>query len=60
LPGFPSARPAEDVIDDRTAEGTSSEEDSDQVTNLTLPDDLDKDEDMSDDEPGNPDMLTKG
>ena len=30
------------------------------MTDLTLPDDVDKDEDMSGDEPGNPDMPTKG
>ena len=40
--------------------GTSSGEDSNQVTYLALPNDLDEDEDMPDDEPGNPDMPTKG
>jgi len=60
LPGFPPDRPAEDVIDDRLAYGPSSGEDLDEVTDLTLPDDLDGDEVMSDDEAGNPDMPTKG
>jgi len=30
------------------------------VTNLTLPDDQDENEEMSDEEPGSPDMPTKG
>jgi len=60
LPGFPSARPAEDVADDRSAQGASSGEDSDEVTDLTLPDDQDGDEMMSNEELGSPDMPTKG
>jgi len=60
LPGFPSARPTEDEIDHRPAEGTDSGDDSDEVIDLTLLNDPDEDEDMSDDEPGNPDMPTKG
>jgi len=60
LPGFPSARLTEDVIDQRPAEGTESGDDSEEMTNLTLPNDPDEDEDMSDDEVGNPDMSTKG
>ena len=35
-------------------------EDSDEVTDLTLPDDQDEDEEMTDEEPGSPDMPTKG
>jgi len=35
-------------------------DDSDEVIDLTLLNDPDEDEDMSDDEPGNPDMPTKG
>jgi len=47
LPGFPSARPAEDVVDDRSAQGASSGEDSDGVTDLILPDDQYRYEEMS-------------
>jgi hypothetical protein len=32
----------------------------DEVTNLTLPDDPDEGEELSDEEPGSPDMPTKG
>ena len=60
LPGFPSARPANDVVDDRQDQGASSGKDLDEVTNLTLPDDPDEDEELSDEEPGSPDMPTKG
>jgi len=60
LPGFPSARPAKDVVDDQLARGASSGEGSDEVTNLTLPDDQDEDEEISDEAPGNPDLPTKG
>jgi len=60
LLGFPSARPAVDVVDDWPAQGASSGEDSDEVTDLTLPDDQDKDEEASNEEPGNSDMPTKG
>ena len=60
LPGFPSARPASDVVVDRPAQGASSGEDSDEVTDLTLLDDQDEDEEMSNEEPGSPDMPTKG
>jgi len=59
LPGFPSARPTENVIDHWPAEGTDSGDDS-EVTDQTLPNDPDEDEDMSDDELCNPDMPTKG
>jgi len=60
LPGLQSARSADDVVDDRQDQGGSSGEDSDKVTNLTLPDDQDEDEEMSDEEPGSPYMPTKG
>jgi len=62
LPGFPSARPTEDEIDHRPAEGTESENDSDEVIDLTSPNETgsDVDDDISDDEQGNPDMPTKG
>jgi len=62
LPGFPSAtgRPAEDVVDNRSAQGASSGEDSDEKTDLTNPDDQDGDEEMSDEEQASPDMSTKG
>ena len=59
LPGFPSARPAVDVVDDWPAQGASSGEDLDDVNDLTLPDDQDQDE-ASNEKPGNPDMPTKG
>jgi len=60
LPGFLSARLAEDVVDDRSAQGASSGADSDEVTDLTLPDDQDRDEEMSHQEPGSPKMPKKG
>ena len=60
LPGFPSARPTKDVIDHRPVKETDSGDDSEEMTELTLPNDPDEDEDMSDDELGNPDMHTKG
>jgi hypothetical protein len=56
-PGFPSARPADDVVDDLQDQGASSGEDSDEVIDLILPD---EDEELSDEEPGSPDMPTKG
>ena len=67
LPGFPSARPTEDEIDNRPAEGTKGTEsgdDSDEVIDLTSPNlnekGSDVDEGISDDGQGNPDMLSKG
>jgi len=60
LLGFPSARPADDVVDDRQDQGASSGEDPDEVTDLNLLDDLDEDEELSDEEPGSSDMPTKG
>jgi len=61
----PSARQTEDEIDHRPAEGTEGPElgdDSDEVFDLTSPNERgsDVDEDISDDEQGNPDMPTKG
>ena len=55
LPGFPSARPAEDAVDDLSAHGASSGEDSDEVTDH----DLDGDEGISDEEQGSPDKPAK-
>jgi hypothetical protein len=65
LQGFPSARATEDEIDHRPAEGTEKAEsgdDSDVVIDLTSPNERgsDADEDISNDEQGNPDMPTKG
>ena len=65
LPGFPSARPTEDEIDNRPAEeteGTESGDDSDEVIDRTSPNDRgsDVDEGISDDGQGNPDMPSKG
>jgi len=65
LPDFPSARPNEDKIDHRPAEGTEGTEsgdNSDEVINLTSPNERgsDVDEGISDDKQGNPDMLLKG
>jgi len=65
LPGFPSARLTEDEIDRRPAEGTEGTEsgdDSDEVIELTSPNERgsDVDEGISDDEQGNPDMPSKG
>jgi len=65
LPGFPSARPTEDEIDHRPVEGTEGTEsgdDSDEVIDLTSPNERgsDVDEDISDDGQGNPDMPSKG
>jgi hypothetical protein len=62
---FPSARPNEDKIDHRPAEGTEgteSRDNSDEVIDLTSPNERgsDVDEGISDDEQGNPDMLLKG
>jgi len=65
LPGFPSARPTEDEIDHRPAEGTEGTEsgdDSTEVIELTSPNerDSDVDEGISDDGQGNSDMPSKG
>jgi hypothetical protein len=67
LPGFPSARPIEDEIDNRPAEGTEGTEsgdDSDEAIDLTsgCPNERgsDVDEGISDDGQGNPDMPSKG
>ena len=60
LPGFPSARPADDVVDDRPAQGASSGENSEEVTYLTLRDEQDEDGEVSDEELGIPDMQAKG
>jgi len=65
LPGFPSAGPTEDEIDHRPAEGTEGTEsgdDSDEVIDLTSPNERgsDVDEGISDDEQGDPDMPSKG
>ena len=65
LPGLPSARPTEDEIDHRSAEGskgTESGDDSDEVINLTSPNERGSnvDESISDDEQGNLDMPSKG
>jgi len=61
LLGFPSARRTEDEIDHRPVEGTKSGDDSDEVIDPTRPNEggPDEDEDISDDEQGNPDMPTK-
>jgi len=65
LPGFPSARPIQDEIDHRPAEGTEGTEsgdDSDEVIDLTSPSERgsDVDEGISDDGQGNPNMPPKG
>jgi len=59
LLGFPSARPVEDGVGDRLAQG-ASREDSDKVTDLTFQEDQDGDAETSDEEQGSPDMPTKG
>jgi len=58
LPGFPAARPAEEKVDDKSAWGTSSGEDSDEVTDMTLQNS--QDEEISEKEQGSQDMPTKG
>ena len=67
LPGFLSARPTEDEIDNRPAEGTEGTEsgdDSDEAIDLNSgsPNERgsDVDEGISDDGQGNPDMPSKG
>ena len=57
LLGFPSARQAEEEADDRSARGTSSGQESDEVSDLTLQDS--QDEETSEDEQGSQDMPTK-
>jgi len=59
LPGFPSNRPVDIGVDERPAQVTSSEEDSDGVTELTITDGQKHDEKTSDEEQGNQDMPKK-
>jgi len=65
LPGFLSARPTEDEIDNPPAEETEETEsgdDSNEAIDLTSPNERgsDVDEGISDDGQGNPDMPSKG